>query len=179
MFYPPSSRHLEIEQAAEIRRVLPAFVHAVAVVVNPEREYINQIVADVGVDLIQFHGEEDNDFCASFGLPFVKVIRVMDDAELEKVESQYPDACGILLDTHVKDVYGGSGVSFDWKRASYGGSKPVILAGGLTPENVGEAIHVARPYAVDVSSGVETSGTKDSAKIQRFCHSVMSKDFGQ
>ncbi len=174
VFYAPSSRHLEIPQAMKIRAALPAFVDSVAVVVNPEVEYMQQIIDQVGISLIQFHGEESNAFCAQFDIPFIKAIRVSAGSDLLETEVKYADACGILLDTHVKDMYGGSGETFDWNRANYGGQKPVILAGGLTVENVVDSLKLANPYAVDVSSGVETRGEKDPKKMRSFCRSVIS-----
>jgi len=108
VFYTPSSRHLDIAQAAEIRSVLPAFVDAVAVVVNPDVAYMKQIIDQVGVSLIQFHGEESNAFCSQFGIPFIKALRVSDGIDLLKEEAKYADAKGILLDTDVRNVYGGN-----------------------------------------------------------------------
>jgi len=174
VFYAPSSRHLEIPQAAEIRASMPAFVDAVAVVVNPEVDYVRRIIDEVGVSLIQFHGEESNAFCSQFDVPFIKALRVSDDLDLSREEVNYADASGILLDTHVKNVYGGSGKTFDWNRANYGGQKPIVLAGGLDAENVEDSLKVANPYAVDVSSGVETNGKKDVEKMRSFCRNVMS-----
>lgn len=179
MFYPPSSRNLEIEQAARIRAVLPVFVDAIAVVVNLQAEEVRQIIERVGVSMIQFHGEETDEFCRAFGRPYIKALRVADGTDLRAAEAAYPGAAAILLDTHVRDVYGGSGMRFDWRLANYGGSKPIILAGGLTADNVGEAIAVAQPYGVDVSSGVETNGTKDIDKIKQFCQRVYSTSAGQ
>ncbi len=172
MFYAPSPRHLELDQAGEITRSLPPYVTSVGVVVNPEADYVTQIIRTAGVDQLQFHGEETDTYCQSFGLPYIKVLRVADDVDLLYAERSYPGACGILLDTHTAELYGGSGKSFDWNRVNYHGSKPVILAGGLTPENIPQALEVASPYGVDVSTGVETGGTKDPEKIAAFCHNI-------
>lgn len=174
IFHPPSPRHLEIDQAAAIRQALPPFVTPVAVLVNPAREYVTEIVDRVKIDLLQFHGEEEDGFCSGFGRPYIKAIRVTDSVDLVNEEKRYPDCSGILLDTHSNAVYGGSGKSFDWERAKYNGQKPVILAGGLSPENVLEALSIARPFGVDISSGVETDGKKDSKKMASFCTAVRS-----
>ena len=176
IFHPPSSRHLEIDQAAAIRKALPPFVTPVAVLVNPTREYADEIVHRVQIDLLQFHGEEEDEFCTGFDRPYIKAIRVTDSADLVQEEKRYPQSSAILLDTHSDTVYGGTGESFDWKRAQYGGRKPVILAGGLTPENVPQALSIAHPFGVDVSSGVETGGRKDSEKMFSFCSAVRSFD---
>lgn len=171
-FYKPSPRYLEIEQALAIRNSLPPFVTSVAVMVNPDTDYVREIIDRVQVDLLQFHGEEEDEYCASFGRPYIKAIRVSKSADLSSEENRYPRCCGVLLDTHVEDLYGGSGTSFDWTQAQHFGHKPVILAGGLNPENVSQALSVAQPFGVDVCSGVETSGDKDPEKIAAFCDAV-------
>ena len=171
MFYPSSKRHLQLDQAVEILKFVPPFVTTVAVMVNPEAEYVRNIIA-LGIDQLQFHGEEGDDFCAGFGKPYVKAIRVNADTDMAAIEGDYPGCSGLLLDTYVKDMYGGSGESFDWKLANYGAGKPIILAGGLHAGNVQDAIKTANPYAVDVSSGVESNGNKDITKIQEFCDNV-------
>ncbi len=172
MFYPPSPRHLELDQAAVIRASLPPFVTSVAVMVNPEPDYVRGIIEQVGVDMLQFHGEESDEFCAGFGVPYLKAIRVEGDTDLATRERNYPRCRGILLDTFVSDRYGGSGERFDWELANFGGEKPLVLAGGLDPANVRDAVTRVRPWAVDVSSGVETDGAKDAGKIRAFCRSV-------
>ena len=169
MFFDPSSRHLEIEQARAIRACVTPYVTSVAVMVNPDIDYVRAIINQVGVGQLQFHGEEDNAFCESFGLPYVKALRVAEDTDLKAAERKYPGCSGILLDTHLPGLYGGSGKTFDWNKARFGAEKPLILAGGLVAKNVAEAISTTRPYGVDVSSGVETNGIKDPAKIRQFC----------
>ena len=171
-FYSPSPRYLEIEQAAAINRALPPFVTSVAVLVNPSADYVREIINIIQVDLLQFHGEEEDDFCSSFGRPYIKTIRVTESTDLLNEEKRFPQSSGVLLDTHIDNVYGGSGKSFDWTRVQYDGQKPVVLAGGLTSENVKEALSVARPFAVDVCSGVESNGEKDPEKIAAFCNAV-------
>ncbi len=174
MFYPPSKRNLTIEQAVSINRVIRPFVSQVGVVVNPQRSSLTAILDSVHLDYIQFHGDEPAEFCRSFGLPYIKAVRVGQTLDLSLIEDQYPDARAILLDSQADGVYGGSGQSFDWGAVQFPGRKPVVLAGGLTPGNVGQAISVVRPYAVDVSSGVETDGRKDLQKITRFCVNVLN-----
>ena len=171
-FYKPSPRYLEIEQAAVIRKSFSPFVTSVAILVNPDADYVREIISQVQVDLLQFHGEEDDEYCASFGRPYIKAIRVAHSLDLISEEDRYPNSSGVLLDTHVDDIYGGSGMSFDWEKVQYGGHKPVILAGGLDPGNVARALSVAQPFGVDVCSGVETGGNKDPEKIAAFCDAV-------
>jgi len=172
-FYPKSSRYVTLEQATEINRKVPLFVSQVAVVVNPDRQFVDEILNSLQIDYLQFHGEDTPAFCASFGIPYIKAIRVAETTQLLALEQEYHDAEGLLLDSYVADSYGGTGESFAWEKARFGGNKPVILAGGLTPDNIRAAIDAASPYAVDVSSGVETNGVKDPLKISKFCNVVM------
>ncbi len=174
MFYSPSKRNLTIEQAISINRVIKPFVSQVGVVANPERSFLITILNSVHLDYIQFHGDESAEFCRSFGVPYIKAVRVGEILDLPLIEDKYPDAQAILLDSQAVGVYGGSGQTFDWGSVKYQGRKPVILAGGLNPRNVKQAISVVRPYAVDVSSGVETDGRKDLQKITRFCTHVLN-----
>lgn len=180
IFHPPSACCLELEQAAAICRApgVGPFVSTVAVLVNPSAERVTAIIERVNPSHLQFHGDEPADFCAGFGKPYIKALRVADDADADGAHhsdwaeraARYPSAHGILLDTHVHNAYGGTGATFDWRLARNGGNdKPLILAGGLTPENVAEAVALVAPYAVDVRSGVETDGRKDAEKIRRFC----------
>ena len=174
MFYSSSKRNLTIEQAISINRIIKPFVSQVGVVVNPERSFLTTILNSVHLDYIQFHGDEPAEFCRSFGLPYIKAVRVGQTMDLPLIEDQYPDARAILLDSQAVGVYGGSGQSFDWGAIKYQGRKPVVLAGGLNPGNVKQAISMVRPHAVDVSSGVETDGRKDLQKITRFCANVLN-----
>lgn len=176
MFYPSSSRYLTIDQAVEINRAVAPFVAQVGVFVNPERQIIERILSAVHLDYLQFHGEESPDYCASFKKPYIKAIRVSESTDLLALEKHYHDSAGLLLDSHTPDRYGGTGKSFEWAQAQYGGQKPIILAGGLTADNVQAAIAATAPYGVDVSSGVETEGMKDSEKMIRFCHHVNRQD---
>lgn len=172
MFYQPSRRHLQIAQAAAITNALPPFVSTVAVMVNPEPQYVQEIIGQTAISLLQFHGDESDAFCSSFGKPYIKAIRIAAQTDLPQQQSRYPRAAGILLDSDIADLYGGSGITFDWEKANYRGDKPIILAGGLTPENVQQALKTAHPFGVDSSSGVETDGVKDLDKIAAFCNAV-------
>jgi phosphoribosylanthranilate isomerase len=171
--YELSSRYISIEKAAQIAHALPAFVSSVAVMVNPDRRLVESIITTIKPDLLQFHGNESAEFCNGFGFPYIRAIRVSDTTEILALEKTYSGARAIMLDTFSGDKYGGTGKVFDWGKASYGGTKPVILAGGLVPGNVADAIETARPFCVDVSSGVETDGVKDKEKISRFCRTVL------
>lgn len=172
VFYEPSTRYLTLEQAAAIRASLPPMVDSVAVMVNPEPDYVRAILTQVGPSMLQFHGEEADEYCAGFGLPYLKGIRVSEETDLAAREREYPRCRGILLDTYVPKQYGGSGRRFDWSRADYGGAKPVILAGGLDVGNVRQALETVRPWGVDASTGLETDGVKDPDKIVAFCRQV-------
>ncbi len=172
MFYSPSKRNLTIEQAVSIERAIKPPISRVGVVVNPEKAFLDAILHSVDLDYIQFHGDEPAAFCRSFGLPYIKAVRVGRTLDLPLIEEQYPDARAILLDSRIDSVYGGSGQSFDWGAVRYEGHKPLVLAGGLHPGNVEQAISIVRPHVVDVSSGVETDGRKDLQKITRFCEHV-------
>ena len=176
MFYPKSSRYLELEQAEAIRKVLPAFVSSVAVFVNPTPDYVQAVVERLGTELLQFHGEESPEFCAGFRRPYVKVIRVDDHTDLDSEVAKYPDAAAIMLDTRHESAYGGTGIRFDWELAAGSGFAHLVLAGGIDHGNVGEAISLVKPFAVDVSSSVETDGVKDAGKIQKFCRAVREAD---
>jgi len=173
VFYPSSPRAVTIEQAREICAALPPFVTRVALFVNPEPAEVSAVLAALRVDLLQFHGEEKPDDCAAFGLPYIKAVRVQAELDLDSFNSRYARACGILLDTYQADVQGGTGSVFDWSVIPARRDKPLILAGGLTPENVAGAVRKVRPFAVDVSGGVETAkGIKDAARVAEFIHEV-------
>lgn len=174
MFYPPSKRNLTIEQAVSISRAIKPFVSRVGVVVNPEESFLTTVLDSIDLDYIQFHGDETAEYCRSFGRPYIKAVRVRQTLDLPSIENKYADAAAILLDGDAADSYGGSGQTFDWSTIKYQGRKPIILAGGLTPDNINRAIAITRPYAVDVSSGVETDGLKDAQKIASFCMNVLN-----
>ncbi len=176
VFYPPSPRFLNVERAREIRDALPPFVQAVALFVNPDAAQVAQVIGRVHPALLQFHGEETPEFCAQFGLPFIKACRVAQGVDLLKYLRPFSAASGWLLDAHVGE-YGGAGASFDWSLVPARLARPLVLSGGLTRGNVGEAVRRVRPWAVDVSSGVESSkGIKDAAKIAAFIAEVRNAD---
>jgi len=166
VFYAPSPRHVSIEQAAAISDALPAFVSVVALFVNASQQEVQNVLDNVHIDVLQFHGDETEAHCVQFGLPYLKAIRVKADTNLLQYTGAYSTAKALLLDTYSKHAVGGTGEVFDWSLIPQNLPMPIILAGGLTPENVAEAIKQVQPYAVDVSGGVEaTKGIKDSAKI--------------
>jgi phosphoribosylanthranilate isomerase len=176
VFYPPSPRFLNVERAREIRDALPPFVQAVALFVNPDAAQVAQVIGRVHPALLQFHGEETPEFCAQFGLPFIKACRVAQGVDLLRYLRPFSAASGWLLDAHVEE-YGGVGASFHWSLVPARLERPLVLSGGLTRGNVGEAVRRVRPWAVDVSSGVESSkGIKDAAKIAAFIAEVRNAD---
>lgn len=173
VFYPPSSRFIDAERAQSIIDTLPPFVTTVGVVVNQSTQEVQSFLKKVSVNLLQLHGDESPQLCNSYGIPYIKAIRVQSIVQADAVAGKFPDAKALLLDTLMGDVYGGTGESFHWQRLPDSINKPVILAGGLDADNVGEAIRTVRPYAVDVSSGVELAkGKKDAVKINRFVEAV-------
>jgi len=173
VFYPQSPRHVGIEQAARIARSVPPFVVVTGLFVNATRGVIEQVLNAVPLGLLQFHGQESNDECTGHGLPFIKSIAMHNDTDVVTRMEQYPDAAGFLLDAWQPQLHGGGGETFDWERVPASVPAPVILAGGLSPENVAGAIQAVRPYAVDVSSGVESrKGIKSADKISAFMKGV-------
>ncbi len=169
VFYEKSPRHLTIAAAAALVRDLPPFVQAVGLFVDAEPAFIEAVLRAVPLDLLQFHGDETPADCARFGRPFIKAVRVNRDTDLLKCAADFEAARGLLLDAFVPGVPGGTGERFDWSLIPANLPKPVILSGGLTPDNVAEAVRTVRPWAVDVSSGVEvTKGIKDAHKIAQF-----------
>lgn len=172
-FYEGSPRHLTLAAAVEISRALPPFVLRVGVFVNPAEELVLRALGDCGLSLLQFHGEEPSEFCAQFGAMSLKAFRIRDAASLAALENFQTDA--FLLDAHSKSGLGGTGETFNWDLAvaaqKFG--KPIFLAGGLTPENVTDAVRQVQPFAVDVSSGVESApGKKDISKVRAFIEAV-------
>lgn len=173
MFYEQSPRLITLAQAKEISRALPPFVVRVGVFANPEEAQVTRAISECGLGLLQFHGDETPDFCAQFGIMSMKAIRVRDGDSLKQLEHFQTDA--FLLDAYAKNALGGTGETFNWDLAvearKFG--KPIFLAGGLTPENVADAVRLVRPFAVDVSSGVESSpGKKDAEKVRAFIAAV-------
>jgi phosphoribosylanthranilate isomerase len=168
IFYPKSPRYISFRKAREIVSALPPFVSAVGVFVNEEKETIRQAARETALSLVQLHGEESPEFCKNLGLRVIKAIRLSRMEDLNRVKTY--SVQGILFDSYHEDQYGGSGKSFnlDWLR-NFPAETPVIISGGLTPDNVGEVIDRISPYAVDVSSGVENSpGKKSREKLKHF-----------
>jgi len=176
VFYPPSPRCVSHDQARRLRRSLPPFVTAVALFVNPTREAVERVLTDVRPDVLQFHGEEDPGFCAQFGVPYIKACRVKEGTDLLKYFAPFADAQGWLADAYV-EAYGGVGARFDWSLVPAQRDRPLILSGGLSVANIGEALRVVKPWGVDVSSGVEIAkGIKDAAMIEAFIAEVKNAD---
>jgi phosphoribosylanthranilate isomerase len=176
VFYAPSPRFLSIDWARELRNELPPFVMPVALFVNPSAAEVYTVLERVRPSMLQFHGEEPPVFCSQFGVPFIKACRVGPGVDLLEYLRPFAGAAGWLLDSHVEE-YGGIGESFDWSLVPAERSRPLVLSGGLTRDNVGEAIRRVRPWAVDVSSGVESSkGIKDAGRIAAFIAEVRNAD---
>lgn len=181
VFYPKSPRAVTIEQAAEICAALPPFVTTVGLFVDAEHFAIDDVLHGVPIDLLQFHGSETPAQCEAFDTPYIKAIRMSEEADVVDAASHYGSARGLLVDAYSPTETGGTGETFDWERVSPATlgdlETPIILAGGLHPGNVAEAVAVVKPYAVDVSSGVEASkGIKDAAKITAFMQAVRQAD---
>ena len=175
VFYAKSPRAVSIEQARAIIAALPPFVATVGLFVDIECDELQRILASVPLDLLQFHGDESPEQCESINRPYIKALRVKAGDDIAAQVNRYPGAKGILLDTYVEGVPGGTGEAFDWSLVPEGLSKPVILAGGLHADNVASAVARVRPYAVDVSGGVEASkGIKDAEKIAAFIRAARS-----
>lgn len=173
VFYAPSPRNVSIEQAISIVESLPPFVSKVGLFVNESPSNIKNILAQVDLDILQFHGDESREVCEQINMPYYKAIRVKEDTNLIQYAQIYHSAKALLLDTYSESTVGGTGMVFDWKLIPENISKPLILAGGLTPANVGLAIETVHPYAVDVSGGVEQSkGIKDVKKMTAFIQAV-------
>ncbi len=170
VFYPPSPRAVTIEQAQQALLNVPPFVTVTALFVDPSVEAVQAVLQALpSVSLLQFHGDESPEFCRSFGRAYIKAIPMRDDVDLQQEANRFSDALGLLVDTYKPNVPGGSGESFDWHRVPHNLTKPIILAGGLTADNVNAAIAQVKPFAVDVSGGVEaTKGIKDAQKMAQF-----------
>jgi phosphoribosylanthranilate isomerase len=177
VFYEKSPRHVSVQQAVQLVHAVPPFVTMVGLFVNPSVDYVREVLAKVPLDVLQFHGEEAPEFCRQFGKPYLKAIRVKAGVDLVECAARYAGAQGLLLDAFVEGTQGGTGESFDWSLIPHDLPLPVILSGGLHAGNVVAAIKQVRPYAVDVSSGVEAAkGIKDAAKIAAFIHEVKNVD---
>ena len=177
VFYRPSPRFVEPDAAAAIVRALPPFVTAVGLFVDAGEEEVRAISARSGVQLLQFHGAESPEFCAQFDRPYMKALRVRPGVDLLQYARDFHSAKALLLDAFQEGLYGGTGAVFDWNLIPQALPLPIVLSGGLTPENVVDAIRRVRPAAVDVSSGVEAAkGIKDAQKIGAFIRGVRNED---
>jgi phosphoribosylanthranilate isomerase len=177
VFYEKSPRHVSLKQAAELARAVPPFVTVVGLFVNPTVEYVREVLAKVPLDVLQFHGEEAPEFCAQFAKPYLKAVRVKAGVDLLQYAARYAGAQGLLLDAYVEGMQGGTGAVFEWSLIPEKLRSRIVLSGGLDVGNVGAAIMVVHPYAVDVSSGVEASkGIKDAAKVAAFINEVKRVD---
>lgn len=177
VFHRPSPRSIALDIALEIRNKLPPFVTITALFLNESEDWVAQVVDTLKPDCLQFHGDEPPRFCAQWGRPFLKSIPMASTTDAVDYAGSYPTAQGFLLDSNVAGRQGGSGDTFDWSKIPTNFDFPLVLAGGLTPANVAAAIAEVKPWAVDVSSGVETSrGVKDAALINEFFHEVIRGD---
>ena len=178
IFYKKSPRNVSIEHAHTIIHGIEPYLTTVAVVVNPVNEDLRQLATDVGIDRIQFHGNESPSECEKSIRPYYKTLRVNQQNDLVEQLNRYNQVSAFLLDTYVKGLPGGTGETFNWRILDQLSiNKPVILAGGLTPDNVYDAILAVQPYAVDVNSGVEIKpGIKDAIKINEFIIAVQEAD---
>ncbi|MGM8225690.1 phosphoribosylanthranilate isomerase [Cellvibrio sp. ARAG 10.3] len=169
VFYEPSPRAVDIELAREIACSVGPFVTVVGLFVDAEPAYVNTVLAQVPLHVLQFHGDETPAYCESFGRPYLKAIRMRPELDTRSAIADYPSATAILLDAYRPGIPGGTGETFDWQRVPQDSGKTIILAGGLTPANVAEAIRSTHVYGVDVSGGVESApGQKDAAKVKEF-----------
>jgi phosphoribosylanthranilate isomerase len=177
VFFAASRRHVSVERAAEIVASLPPFVDAVGLFVDAEPAEVRSVLQSVRLDLLQFHGNETSAYCQAFDFPYIKAARVRPELNLLQYAADFASARALLLDAYQEGVAGGTGQTFDWDLIPANLPKPVILAGGLDAGNVAEAIRRVRPYAVDVSGGVEREkGIKDAAKIAAFMRGVSDGD---
>lgn len=177
VFHPGSPRCVSAEQASQIARAVPAFTTVVGLFVNAEPANIRRLLDSVPLDLLQFHGNETPADCQLYGRRYVKAVRMAPEVDLVKYATDFHEAAGLLLDAHVAGAWGGTGQKFDWSSVPAGLSRPVILSGGLNPDNVAAGIRTLRPAAVDVSSGVESGpGIKDPDKLKAFIREAQNAD---
>lgn len=175
VFYEKSRRAVTAQQAAQIAAALPPFVCAVGLFVNESADNIREVLRRVPLDVIQFHGDEDDEFCRQFSLPYLKAVRVRSAEDIQTASNRFPNARALLFDAYHPQEYGGTGQSFDWTLLREYAGKPWILAGGLTPQNVAEAVRVSGAAAVDVSGGVESAaGIKSAEKMAAFLRAVQA-----
>lgn len=173
VFYPASPRHVSVERARAIAAVLPPYVTTVGLFVNADEQTIAEAVDEVGLDLLQFHGNECRDYCARHRRPWMRALRMKEGVDVAVAAEEFAAGRGLLLDAYKPGIPGGTGLTFDWSRIPAEMAGRIVLAGGLDPDNVAEAVRRVRPYAVDVSGGVEAQpGIKDADKIARFIEGV-------
>jgi phosphoribosylanthranilate isomerase len=173
IFYPQSKRCITIEQAKVLLKNLPPFVDAVAVLVNPEREFVHQLIEELPIQLLQFHGDESVAFCQQFNKPFIKAMHPNSAEHIQQVAHDFVSASALLLDTPSDTARGGTGLTFNWDIIPKQMLKPYVLAGGLNEFNVLDAIKACHPYAVDLCSSVESApGIKDHDKMTRFMNKI-------
>jgi len=177
VFYPPSPRFVDRATAQRIVAALPPLVTVVGLFMNAEPEAVRAVLTEIPLHLLQFHGDEEPDDCVAFGLPYLKAVPMGADAKVQDYEQRFTSSSGLLLDSHGGKKMGGTGQSFDWARIPAQRQKLFFLAGGLYPGNVAEAIRQVRPYAVDVSSGVESAkGVKDAELMRAFLQGVYDSE---
>lgn len=189
VFYPPSPRNITIDKAREVVEALPPFVTVVGLFVDPDADQVRRVMEAVPIDVLQFHGKETPEQCQDMvgaSHSYIKAIRMREDVDLAQQAQTYAGASGLLLDAYQSGVPGGTGEAFEWSRVPSNLQKPIVLAGGLNPDNVAEAIRQVRPYAVDVSGGVESDigltgkslkkGIKDQGKMAAFVAAVRAVD---
>lgn len=179
VFYAPSPRAVSVQQAARIVRALPPFVTTVGLFVNATGKHVTETLENVPLDLLQFHGDETPEYCQAFQRPWIKAVRMKEQVDLHQQAARYALASALLVDSYVPGVPGGTGATFNWQRLPQTLSRPLILAGGLAPANVAEAVCQVQPWAVDVSGGVEQqsvqgrrAGIKDASAMRAFINAV-------
>jgi phosphoribosylanthranilate isomerase len=174
VFVPGSKRHVDLPTAAALVRLVPAFVARVGLFQDQEAQEVRTVLEQVPLSLLQFHGGEDAGFCRQFGLPYIKAVSMNSEHAVHQAEAEYTDAAALLLDSHEPGGLGGTGRVFDWGRVGRS-ERPLILAGGLTPDNVRAAVRQSKPWGVDVSSGVEDApGIKNTEAMRRFIEEAKS-----
>ena len=169
VLYDKSSRHVDLDLALEIKNALSKNVVCIALLVNAEEKFVREVISKLSPHYIQFHGDESPNFCHQFNYPFIRAVRMSKELKMAKILSSYKPSGGFLFDAWHADHYGGTGHVFDWNRLPANLDFPLILAGGLNPDNVGSAVRAVGPAMVDVSGGVESSpGVKDEHKVREF-----------
>ena len=178
IFHPPSPRYVSPEKVAEIIAGLPPFVSTVGLFVDMKFEYVRKVIDVSGIGCLQFHGEEEESLCDSFGLPWFKTIKMMQGADVVEKVSRYNRSSAVLFDTGDSNLAGGTGKTFDWELIPQSMNKPYIVAGGLNAQNVRKVIKMTKPFAVDVCSGVESEkGKKDLSKLKDFITLAKQREF--